>query len=261
MKVYCEEALTYGKVAITGNTLPRKITVILNPAANKRSSLEDYEKYCSPILNLAGICVDVVHTESEGHAKKLVQELKNTDALIVAGGDGTLSEVVTGLIRRTGENNSKLIPIGVLPLGKSNTVGSALFPGGAHLGNVKSMAEASMAIVREATKPMDVMKIEIINEPDADTIQDGEKGDEVQEKKAVYALAGIEWGAYRDASAKKDKYWYYGPLKKYATYIFNGYKDSLNWKCEALVNYSEPCEGCSNCVTHIEEKNTKWYNR
>ncbi|XP_017779933.1 PREDICTED: acylglycerol kinase, mitochondrial [Nicrophorus vespilloides] len=250
MKFYCEEALKHGQQAINGTVNPRTVTVILNPAANKRKALEEFEKYCSPILNLAGICVDVVQTESEGHAKELVQNLQNTDAVIVAGGDGTLSEVVTGLLRRTGESNGNVIPVGVLPLGISNSVGSALFPGGSRLPKVKSMADASLAIVEEATKPIDVMKIELINE-----------GPEPEEAKPVYALSGIEWGAYRDAAARKDKYWYYGPLRKYATYIFSGYKDSLSWNCNALVTYTLPCEGCSNCTIERTESDKRWYHR
>lgn len=39
-------------------------------------------------------------TDYEGQAKKLMEFMEQTDMLIVAGGDGTLQEVVTGLLRR-----------------------------------------------------------------------------------------------------------------------------------------------------------------
>lgn len=39
-------------------------------------------------------------TDYEGQAKKLMELMEQTDMLIVAGGDGTLQEVVTGLLRR-----------------------------------------------------------------------------------------------------------------------------------------------------------------
>lgn len=54
------------------------------------------------------------------------------------------------------------------------------------------------------------MKIEVLD------------GDEEKQKKPIYAVSGIRWGAYRDAEVKKDKYWYFGSLRKYATYLFNG---------------------------------------
>ena len=41
-----------------------------------------------------------LQTDFEGQAKKLMEFIEQTDMLIVAGGDGTLQEVVTGLLRR-----------------------------------------------------------------------------------------------------------------------------------------------------------------
>lgn len=92
-------------------------------------------------------------------------------------------------------------------MGQSNTIGKSLFPGETKLKMVKSLADATMAVIEEVTKQMDVMRIEILKE---------------EEKHPVYALSGLKWGAYRDAEAKKDSYWYLGGLKKYATYVFNG---------------------------------------
>lgn len=90
------------------------MTVILNRNANKRKATKNFEKYCAPILHLAGVYVEIIQTESEGHAKTLMENLSSTDAVVVAGGDGTLSEVVTGLLRRNDVANSSLVPIGVL---------------------------------------------------------------------------------------------------------------------------------------------------
>lgn len=97
---------------------------------------------------------------------------------------------------------------GILPLGKNNTLGDSFFPGG--LKKVTSLVHASMAVVEESTKLVDVMKVEISdNEVEGDP-------------KPIYALSNLKWGAYKDAEISKDKYWYYGSLRKYATYIFNG---------------------------------------
>lgn len=86
-------------------------------------------------------------------------------------------------------------------------MGKSLFPGSTKLEKVKSLADATMAVIENFTKPMDIMRIDIIND---------------ESKKPVYAVAGIKWGAYRDAEVKKDSYWYFGGLRKYATYLFNG---------------------------------------
>lgn len=42
----------------------------------------------------------LLQTDYEGQAKKLMELMEQTDMLIVAGGDGTLQEVITGLLRR-----------------------------------------------------------------------------------------------------------------------------------------------------------------
>lgn len=82
-----------------------------------------------------------------------------------------------------------------------------MFPAETKLEKVRALAEATMAVIEEVTKPVDVMRIDILND---------------SSKKPIYAVGGIKWGAYRDAEVKKDSYWYFGGFKKYATYLFNG---------------------------------------
>ncbi|KAK5644225.1 hypothetical protein RI129_008070 [Pyrocoelia pectoralis] len=248
MRVYCKEAAEYGKIPLATNENPRHITILLNPNANRRKAVKEYEKYCAPILNVAGMYVDVIQTDAEGHAKTLMENLEPTNAVIVAGGDGTLSEVITGLMRKSDSNKVEL-PIGLLPLGRTNTLGNILFPCGDRLQKVHSLADASLAVIKEHLKPIDVMKIEVLQ-------------DEELQGKVIYAVSSVKWGAYRDAQARKDKYWYFGPLRNYATYIFSGYKSSLSWNCNANINYTLPCEGCKNCVQPPKFLNKqRWYQR
>ncbi|CAH1098643.1 unnamed protein product [Psylliodes chrysocephalus] len=236
MRLYCQKAAKFGKQPLPLHINPRHITVILNPSANKRKANEEFEKYCAPLLHLAGITVEIKKTESEGHAKTIIEEIGGTDAIVIAGGDGTLSEVVTGLLRKTNDKTSN-IPLGILPLGKTNSIASVQFPGKKKIEKVKALADATMAIIEESIRPVDVMKIELLSNDESDDVNN----------KPVYAVSSLKWGAYRDAAARKDSYWYFGPLRNYATYIFNGFKSKLSWNCEAQITYSAPCEGCSNC--------------
>ncbi|PSN42053.1 Acylglycerol kinase [Blattella germanica] len=253
MREYCEEALQYGDVPVPQGSRPRHITVILNPAANKRSSKADFEKYCAPLLYLAGIAVNVVQTESEGQARTLVESLDGiVDAIVVAGGDGTVSETITGLLRRSDGDLAvqRRFPIGILPLGRTNTVAESLFSNN-NSNKVKMMADATMSIVREITKPIDVLKIEVLQETEDET-----------PGKPIYSLSGVHWGAYRDAEAKKDKYWYWGTLRSYAAYVFMGWKDKKNgmtWQCDGELTYILPCGGCNKCHQAQEtEKKTSY---
>lgn len=55
-----------------------------------------YQQTCNPFHVLQ----TPPQTDYEGQAKKLMEFMEQTDMLIVAGGDGTLQEVITGLLRR-----------------------------------------------------------------------------------------------------------------------------------------------------------------
>lgn len=150
-----------------------------------------------------------------------------------------------GLLRR--HDGANQFPLGVLPLGQTNTLGNTMFSAGEGVNRVKQLIEASMAIVKWKTEWKDVMKIEpIFTEEEEHT------------SRPIYALSSIEWGAFRDALARKDKYWFLGSLREYAAYIFNGYKDSLTWNCSGTIKYTPPCTGCSNCVEKRPEVKRAW---
>ncbi|XP_014601075.1 PREDICTED: acylglycerol kinase, mitochondrial [Polistes canadensis] len=257
MRQYCEDVVKYGNEPCPTTIKPRHVTVILNPAAKNRKAKKLFENYCEPLLHLAGIAVTVVQTESTSHTRSIVENLDIlTDAIIVAGGDGTLSDVITGLMRRYKNNfhSVKQCPIGVLPLGETNTVSHALnslrFN---NLLEIREMTEATMAVIKGNQKFIDIIEVYPLKE------------DSENELKPVYAAGTIEWGAWQDAYARRNKYWLGKNLRKYATYIFNGYKNNLNWNCNGLLKYTKPCAGCSQCYanTNIDQSlhtNKRWWH-
>lgn len=105
---------------MTGISDNEKWTVIANPKAGsrrffqRRTSMEDR-------LKEAGLDVEVIVTEYAGHATKLVKNLleeKGVRRLIVAGGDGSISEVVDGVFS-TSVNPSE-VTLALLPGGTGN---------------------------------------------------------------------------------------------------------------------------------------------
>lgn len=120
------------------------------------------------------------------------------------------------------------------------------------------MAEATMAIIRDFQKQVDVMKVEILENSDNPT------------GKPIYALGELKWGAFRDVEERIGKYWLWGPLKSYAAYFFGAFK-SLTWDCNAQFHYTVPCEGCNNCMRNnlqdanelkfgSQVQNTRWWH-
>lgn len=263
MRLACLEAKQYGDAKLpTGGTL-KKVVVVLNPAANKRSAEENFEKFCAPILHLAGFKVEIIKTQSDQHAIRIIEEelTEFPDALVIAGGDGTVSESITGLMRRAA-NDPSLPPIGVVPVGKVNQFSFMLFNSQGLPKNkveeVKAMANAALSIVKGKTEKKDVMKIELI--PDANVEQ-------LEPKKPFYAVGSLMWGSFNDIMRKKDKYWVTGSLRSYTAFLFNGFgRHDVSWDCKANIIYSDPCSGCSNCYVKTESRqqklhNTRWWSK
>nr|XP_033814278.1 acylglycerol kinase, mitochondrial isoform X2 [Geotrypetes seraphini] len=178
-----------------------------------------YGKHCDNLLRRAA-CQEA-QTDYEGQAKKLIELLDRTDLIIVAGGSGTLQEVVTGLLRRTDEAIFSKIPIGFIPLGITSTLSHTLYLQSSS--KVKQITDATLAILKGETVPLDVLQI---------------KGKKDQ---PVFAMTGLRWGSYRDAAAKVSKYWYLGPLRNKAAHFFCTFKE---WpqKHQALMMYLGPTE-------------------
>ncbi len=208
MKEYCREAAKYGAMTIgSASTKPYHATVILNPAASGGKARTKFEKYCAPILHLAGLKVSVIRTEGQGQAKTIMEVMEDTDAVLVAGGDGTLMETVTGFLRRKDADSlTRTLPIGILPVGTSNRMAWNLFPDNEF--EVALQAEAAMSVVRQLYRPVGV--IEVRNASEDDSV----KG------KALYGLRQVQVGAFTDAHDRMDKYWYWPFVKKYMTYLF-----------------------------------------
>lgn len=166
-----------------------------------------FEKNAGPILYLAGLEVNVVKTEYEGQVKKFmsVLETKDTDGIVIAGGDGTLLEAVTGIMRKEDKSMRQNIPIGVIPLGGTNRFAQLIF--GSDKEQVRFILESAMSVVHGLFKKVDVLKI---------------KGDD---ERTTFALSGLEAGAYRDTAGLIPRYWYFGPLKAKFAYLRTAMKE------------------------------------
>lgn len=181
-----------------------------------------------------------------------------TTLQVIAGGDGTVSEAVTGLLRKA-ENDPKVPPLGVLPVGQNNNFSLMLLnpfeKTSSKLDNAKIMARAALAVVEGETQPKDVMKIQLIQNDDAEP------------RKPFYALSGFLWGPFNDILKKKDRYWLTGIFRTYTAFLFNGFgSNSVQWNCKANLIYTEPCSGCMNCYEKTESRmqklhNTRWWSK
>jgi len=72
-----------------------------------------------PLLESGGGELNVIETQFAGHARELAHELDfdGYSGLIVIGGDGTMHEIVNGLLTRPDQEK---VPIGLIPAGSGN---------------------------------------------------------------------------------------------------------------------------------------------
>jgi YegS/Rv2252/BmrU family lipid kinase len=97
-------------------SMQRRVLVLANPVSGggraRRAAPE-----LARLLSAAGAAVEVVFTTKQGDARRLTAERRadDTDVIVAVGGDGTLNEVVNGLI-------DQRIAIAMLPMGTANVL-------------------------------------------------------------------------------------------------------------------------------------------
>ena len=101
----------------------KKILVILNPASSGGSSGKYFGNIIQPILDVSGFDVHYHRTTGVKNARDVAETMlaDKFDALIIVGGDGTVSEVMTGLMwHPESEGILSSTPIGIIPTGLHN---------------------------------------------------------------------------------------------------------------------------------------------
>lgn len=92
-----------------------KAKLIVNPSAGCGSTGRKWKRIHEYLIQ-SGLSFDFVHTQGRGHAMELAKEaaLGGYEMVVAVGGDGTLNEIVNGLLD---SGNAKDITLGVLNTG------------------------------------------------------------------------------------------------------------------------------------------------
>ncbi|MBE6538919.1 MAG: YegS/Rv2252/BmrU family lipid kinase [Ruminococcaceae bacterium] len=122
----------------------KKLLLIINPVAGKmksKTSLFDIVKvFCDNDFD-----VTVKLTARRGHGTEIAEnEHKNYDLIVCVGGDGTLNEVVRGLVRSGAET-----PVGYIPAGSTNDFASSI-------GLSSSIKQAALNIAKGSPVKLDI---------------------------------------------------------------------------------------------------------
>ena len=123
------------------------ISYIINPAGLGGAGIEVWERVRTespaPIPD-----VDVRFTERQGHARELARVAGNYDIVAAVGGDGTVGEVMSGLMERP-EPRPKLA---IIPAGTGNDIGRNL--------GILTFEDAMAALHAGHTRRIDLVRVD-----------------------------------------------------------------------------------------------------
>jgi len=99
---------------------PEKWLIIVNPNAGSKKGARDWTKICH-LLSQEGFDFHCVFTEHRNHAIHLTEQNleKGYRNLVVVGGDGTMNEVLNGIMNQT-KAPLEDIYLGMIPVGTGN---------------------------------------------------------------------------------------------------------------------------------------------
>ena len=158
-----------------------KFILTVNPHGGTKKGPQILKKV-KPIFEASGTDLFIIETTFAGHAKELANQLGLTeyDGFIGIGGDGTLHEIINGMLSRPDGNK---IPIGIIPGGSGNSYMHDL--------NLTDPLKAAKAIIQRNTKFLDTAQVEVNHV-------------------VKYANNMIGWGLVTDVGKKAEHYRWMG---------------------------------------------------
>lgn len=122
---------------------PRKTLLIVNPAARHGETSKLVPVIEQLLMNLPH---DLAVTERSGHACELARQAGGYDLVVACGGDGTVHEVLNGLMTHPAETRPAL---GLLPTGSGNDTRRTL-------GIPDDLSQAALVLATGELRPFDV---------------------------------------------------------------------------------------------------------
>lgn len=161
----------------------RSLAVILNPTAGNRRAGRERVRLAAA-LEASGVPFEIIVTERPNHASALARRAaERFDAVVAAGGDGTLQEVAAGLF-----GNPNGTALGVIPLGTGNDFARLL-------GIPKRPEAAVPALLAAEVVPVD-----------GGTVQWHEEGDPRWHEAVFINAVGVGFDALVAAEAARTKW-------------------------------------------------------
>lgn len=182
---------------------PGHVTIVYNPVSGQGKAKRVVDQIVVQALKAAGVDYTCIATQYRGFATEhmLALDMSKTDGVIVCGGDGMVSEVITGLLQRPDED-AEDFPVGIVAVGTANAMANYL-DAGRSKNHVQLVTNAALAVAKGYSTRVDVIEIKF-----KDSVK--------------YALSCVGWGLAGAVGLQADKLRWV-PGQKQARYDIAGF--------------------------------------
>ncbi|RQM12641.1 hypothetical protein DD237_007847 [Peronospora effusa] len=177
----------------------RKFLILVNPVSGSGRALQIYENKVAPVFKFANVETEVKIMEHSNHAMEVVMEmpLGVYDCVVAVGGDGSLYEIVQGLMKRTDWNNAIRQPIGVIPGGSGNGLAHSITH---RCGEKGKPVNAAFVLAKGMPHDLDITSVR-------------------NEKETKYSFLSLEWASIADVDIGSEKLRMLGDLRFTVAFI------------------------------------------
>lgn len=221
-------------IDIFSQITPRNLHILINPKSGKKKAQSIF-KEVSLVWEKSNINLTVTETKNPQHAQEIIQAIatEKLDGIVVIGGDGTIHEVINGLMKRSDWEQAILTPIGVIPAGTGNGLCKTILD---LSGEPYDPISAAFLIAKGKIRPLDLILTE-------------------QKNRQYYGFLSLSWAFISDVDIESDKLRYLGSLKNdiYALIrmlSLRTYKGKLSFAVDPNWNLSHQnqCKSFDECI-------------
>ncbi|EDV47870.1 ceramide kinase [Drosophila erecta] len=190
----------------------RRLLVFINPYGGRKAGAQTYERHVRPIFQLAGVDATCITTQRANQVKDILlsHDLGVYDAVCCVGGDGTVAEVINGLIfrqmRELGLDEQRppyiprpALPVGVIPAGSTDTIAYSMH-------GTADVRTAAIHVILGQHRGLDVC-----------SVSNGQS-------LLRFCASVLSYGYLGDVAAQSENYRWMGPRR----YEYSGVKAFLN---------------------------------
>ena len=173
---------------------PSKIFLLVNPYSGKKKGSKVAEE-AKEIFEKSGIDVEIHTSKHSTHLVEIANslEVKSNEAIVVVGGDGSLSETITGWMLQSKDNSD--IRFGLIPAGTGNSQANDL--------QILSTEDAVSRIIRGNSQYIDLARVELTEGLPGNT----------KEKITRFSHNLVTWGLGVDSTIKAEKMRWMGSIR------------------------------------------------